>query len=54
MEINKNELNEKIKKWDEALKSYALPSWDELPELNSKNNTNSKKTLSGDAPEIKD
>ena len=34
MEINKNELNEKIKKWDEALKSYALPSWDELPELN--------------------
>jgi len=34
MDINKKELNERIKRWDEALKSYALPSWEELPELN--------------------
>lgn len=34
MEINKTELNERIKKWDKAIKSYALPSWEELPELN--------------------
>ena len=34
MSINKKELNEKMKKWDEALQSYTLPAWEELPELN--------------------
>lgn len=34
MDISSIKINEKMKKWSEALRSYELPAWNELPELN--------------------